>query len=396
MSDHQAEQSGHDTGSGLESLGAGPADPGASDPRSERVMAAAPAAPHVEAPTIAPDRDQAAKAGDKADDKADHKASGLKPETTNAAMPKAEPFTVEGFKAGVDAAKPASPVGDMTRVDGASPDMSNPDAVKVATTVRSGKLLVMAPRERARTHGEDAESGHSAAKPDMNLPGRGRRYAALAAMLVLAVLAGAAGGALATIALSHPTQTADAAASQLATLDASVGRIDAEITALKAGLERSSNAGLNQVGKTGDRLERVDKTQTQAAVKLAKLSEAVDKLRAAAPAATPAVATAAPKDVTGTVTTPAGAQALPTPQPHAAPATTTAATAPATEVGRLPTVEGWVLREAGRGSALIQSRSGFYEVFAGDPVPGLGRVDAIRKQDGRWVVVTSKGLIVAR
>jgi hypothetical protein len=29
-------------------------------------------------------------------------------------------------------------------------------------------------------------------------------------------------------------------------------------------------------------------------------------------------------------------------------------------------------------------------------VPGLGRVDAIRKQDGRWVVVTSKGLVVAR
>jgi hypothetical protein len=26
----------------------------------------------------------------------------------------------------------------------------------------------------------------------------------------------------------------------------------------------------------------------------------------------------------------------------------------------------------------------------------LGRVDAIRKQDGHWVVVTSKGLIAAR
>ena len=36
------------------------------------------------------------------------------------------------------------------------------------------------------------------------------------------------------------------------------------------------------------------------------------------------------------------------------------------------------------------------EVYAGDPVPGLGRIDAIRKQDGRWVVVTSKGLVVAR
>jgi hypothetical protein len=29
-------------------------------------------------------------------------------------------------------------------------------------------------------------------------------------------------------------------------------------------------------------------------------------------------------------------------------------------------------------------------------VPGLGRVDAIRRQDGHWVVVTTKGLIVSR
>jgi hypothetical protein len=59
-------------------------------------------------------------------------------------------------------------------------------------------------------------------------------------------------------------------------------------------------------------------------------------------------------------------------------------------------VEGWRLRDVAYGGALIESRRGTYEVYAGDPVPGLGRVDAIRKQDGRWVVVTSKGLIVAR
>jgi hypothetical protein len=29
-------------------------------------------------------------------------------------------------------------------------------------------------------------------------------------------------------------------------------------------------------------------------------------------------------------------------------------------------------------------------------VPGLGRIDAIRKQDGRWVVVTSRGTISMR
>ena len=80
----------------------------------------------------------------------------------------------------------------------------------------------------------------------------------------------------------------------------------------------------------------------------------------------------------------------------APPAAAAPAAAPKPEVARLPNVEGWVLRDVAYGGALIESRRGVYEVYAGDAVPGLGRVDAIRKQDGRWVVVTSKGLIAAR
>ncbi len=46
---------------------------------------------------------------------------------------------------------------------------------------------------------------------------------------------------------------------------------------------------------------------------------------------------------------------------------------------------------------MIQSpRGGILEVIPGDNVPGLGRIDGIRRQDGRWVVVTSRGLIVPR
>jgi hypothetical protein len=93
-----------------------------------------------------------------------------------------------------------------------------------------------------------------------------------------------------------------------------------------------------------------------------------------------AAAKDAAKDVTGSVSPPAAAPA----------------TAPKAEVGRLPTVEGWVLRDVHRGGAMIDGRKGIYEVYAGDFVPGLGRIDAVRRQDGRWVVVTSKGLIVAR
>jgi len=36
------------------------------------------------------------------------------------------------------------------------------------------------------------------------------------------------------------------------------------------------------------------------------------------------------------------------------------------------------------------------EVEAGETVPGLGRIEAIRRQDGRWVVVTARGLVVQR
>ena len=103
--------------------------------------------------------------------------------------------------------------------------------------------------------------------------------------------------------------------------------------------------------------------------------------------AAPAQAAAAlPKETTGSIAPTQVATAAAAPAPAA----------PKTEVGRLPTIEGWRLRNAGNGGALIEGRDGLYEVYPGDPIPGVGRVDAIRRQDGRWVVVTSRGLIVGR
>ena len=168
-------------------------------------------------------------------------------------------------------------------------------------------------------------------------------------------------------------------------LEASIARIDADIVALKAGLEHTSKVATGQFNKTSDRIDKVEKAQAEPAAKLARLSEAVDKLRAApAPAPVAAAAPAPAREVTGSVSPPVTVAA-------AAPAPV--ATPPKPEVGRLPKVEGWVLRDVGNGGALIEGRQGIYEVYAGDPVPGLGRIDAIRKQDGKWVVVTSKGLI---
>jgi hypothetical protein len=211
-----------------------------------------------------------------------------------------------------------------------------------------------------------------------------RRLGALAAVVALAAVAGALGGDVATASLGHfggnDTASIASHAPDSHTLEASVARLDADIQALKVGADHAARLGMAQFSKTSERLDKVEKAQLEPAAKLAKLSEAVEKLHAVPPVAAAAVTpAAATKETTGSIS------------PPAAPAT-----APKIEVARLPTVEGWSLRDVANGGALIEGRQGIFEVYAGDPVPGLGRIDAIRKQDGHWVVVTSRGLIVAR
>jgi hypothetical protein len=262
-----------------------------------------------------------------------------------------------------------TPKVDAPRVEAAKPDTAGADAPRAP-----GKVLIMSAGDRSW---EGSASGpEMRSEPSSGMFGK-RRLSALAAVAVLAMVAGALGGALATAGVSHYFGAADAANAGSSGLEASIARIDADILALKASVEQTSKTGITQFNKTSDRLDKVEKAQAEPAAKLAKLSEAVEKLRAA-PAAAPVPVAA--RETTGSLA----------PQP-AVPATP-----PKAEVAKLPTVEGWVLREVGRGSALIEGRRGIFEVYAGDPVPGLGRIDAIRRQDGRWVVVTSKGLIVAR
>jgi hypothetical protein len=255
-------------------------------------------------------------------------------------------------------------------------DAAKADAPEFVASKRDaapGKIMIMSSGDRAW----ESHSTDSKAETEQSQDASGkRRLSAMAAMVALAVVAGALGGALATAGLSHLVAD-DATSSGNRALEASVARIDADMLALKASVEQTSRTGMSQFNKTGDRLDKIEKAQAEPIVKLAKLTEAVDKLRAA-PAAMAAVPVA-PKEVTGSVA-----------PPPAAPA------APKVEVGKLPTVEGWVLTDVGYGGALIENRRRSYEVYAGDNVRGLGRIDAIRKQDGRWVVVTSKGLITSR
>lgn len=258
---------------------------------------------------------------------------------------------------------------------------------EIRPELKPGNLIVMAPTERSWDREDFAP--HVKADETREAGGK-RRLSAMAAVVALAACVGAVSGALATVSVMHfATNPAPAQVADTSALESSVAKIDADVVALKANVEHTSKTGLSQFNRANDRLDKLEKAQAEPLAKIAKLSDAVDKLRATPPAAPAQVQAAAPaKETTGSIapTQVATAAAAPAPVPAA----------PKTEVGRLPTVEGWVLRDVSNGGALIEGRGGLYEVYAGDPVPGLGRVDAIRRQDGRWVVVTSKGLIVAR
>jgi hypothetical protein len=271
------------------------------------------------------------------------------------------------------------------------PEQENMQTSKADTKRSSGTVVIMAP-SRDRSWDSDTIDHGSASADGSHASGLfgKRRLSALAAIVALATVTGAIGGALATAGFGHfiTGEEPQATANRTHALENSLTRIESDIAALKTNIERSTKGDTTQFAKVNDRIDKLEKAQAEPTAKLAKISETLEKLRVAAastPAPSPApVTTTAPaqvaaKDTTGSISN--AAVPLPAPKP---------------EIARLPTVEGWVLRDVANGAALIEGRQGIYEVYAGDPVPGVGRVDAIRKQDGHWVVVTSRGLIVAR
>ena len=231
-------------------------------------------------------------------------------------MPKVEAFKVEAVKA-----------------EAAEAEATKTETVKPEPPPIPGKLLVMSPGDRA-WNGDEAGAEPEAAAGEAS-SGK-RRMSAMAAVVALATVAGAVGGALATTGLGYMMGGEFQVANNSA-LESQVARIDADIVALKAGVEHTSKMGMSQFNKTSDRLDKVEKAQAEPAAKLARLSEAVEKLRAAPAPAAVAAAPAAPKEVTGSIAPPAAAAAAPVPLP-----------APKPEIARLPTVEGWVIRDVGQ------------------------------------------------
>jgi hypothetical protein len=200
-------------------------------------------------------------------------------------------------------------------------------------------------------------------------PSHVNRFTMLAACLALAAAFGGMVGALAAYGFVRPQPAPVIAAGkfgseELQALKENVVQARVDLAALKASIDAGNRIATTQFPKIAERIERMERNAAEPVAKINKAVENFERLARAEGAA-------ASKDVTGSINPP---------QPAA---------------GKSGAVEGWVLRDVHRGTAFIEGRSGVMEVEQGDLVPGLGRIDAIRKQDGKWVVVTSKGTITA-
>jgi hypothetical protein len=194
----------------------------------------------------------------------------------------------------------------------------------------------------------------------MKLTPHNKRVAVLAASVALAALFGAAAGAIGTnaslAAKKPPVEVA--AIDERKAMQQSIAHLSKEVASLKTNLEAASKTAQNLAAKTADRL-------------------------------------AAMAEITGSISSPqtlpaAGAQTTPMPPPR--PAQEALAPPPMRPAVVLPD---WTIRMARDGMALVQGHGELYQAVLGAPLPGLGPVQTIKREDGRWVVVTPRGIIVS-
>jgi len=200
--------------------------------------------------------------------------------------------------------------------------------------------------------------------PRFRMTPRQRRYAVLAASVVLAAGLGGVIGAAASGGFTRAAPADVAGLQERKAMQQTIARLGKEITALKTSIAAANKPGHSQVTKTSDKI--IDKP--------------IDKpVVAAKPAEQPEQP--ASVEVTGSV---------PTPRP--APRDGAVESAPPAH----PVLaKGWSIRDVRDGYVYVQGRGDIYQVVPGAPLPGLGPVQSIKRQDGRWVVTTPKGIIVA-
>jgi hypothetical protein len=271
---------------------------------------------------------------------------------------KAEPETAQA-PAGEPAATPAEPPplqaidSNLLVVESPKLDGSEAIAPSEAEVVTEALEVAIEPA---------AEAAAPAAQP------RSWRFALLAATIALAAALGSFTGSLTGSGVGRlvPESVPNADIADTSAILRGLKSQVAELAAMKSSLDGAIRNTNTQFVSIADRLDRVERAAANPAAQLAHIADTVDRLNKlnTVPETTSSIATTA--------------------APPSEPKIT----------DRI--VENWVVQDVHGDRALVESRNGgLFEVGAGSFLPGLGRVETVKRLDGQWVVVTARGLITS-
>ena len=221
---------------------------------------------------------------------------------------------------------------------------------------------------------KDEPGGAAPGPPRDEILPRSVRLPMIAASLAAAAALGSFVGSLTASGVSQFWPRVAPSSSSVAASDAQASNVElAALSALKTYVEGASRNANNQFTTLADRLDRIERMQAEPNVKLARIAEAVDRLEKERKSVMAAAASAAAApEITGTV-----------PNGPSAPA----------EAKILPN---WILHGVRGRHALVENSHGdLFEITDDSTLPGVGRVEGIKRQDGQWVVVTARGLITS-
>jgi hypothetical protein len=302
-----------------------------------------------------------------------------------------------------EAATPATPVVEPAPLSIATPAphlLRAPDPISIVS--EPAPAISVAPPVEAPTD----EPAFVAA------PRRARlsRSAMLAASIAAAACVGSALGAAGTIGatklMSHSaaakpptpyiakvvesTDEVKALRDTVAQMRGTLKQVSDGLGALRTSVEASTKAPAaaqdkklaETVARLNEGIDKMERAQAEPVARLAKVIETLDRVERRTAA-----------DTTGSVvpqTRPA--QQQPHPQQLGTPPQQLQVPPEPRAMG--PAVlEGWRLRRVTDGIALLEGPDRVIEVEPGEVIRGIGRVNDIRRMDGRWVVVTARGII---
>lgn len=288
----------------------------------------------------------------------------------------------------IEASAPSREAHEGMREERIKNEAADASAAKPSAGLPRATILAWRPDDRPGAHDpEPAETARATARAG------GRRFALLAAGLTLAAALGAIAGTAGMAGLEHLFVSGPVASTEPATvatrreggdevrvlresvaqLKGNVKALSDNVAALRSTINLSTSAANTQFTKISETLDRVEKERA------ADRERAAERERTERERTERRVTTLPPSpEPTGSVPPTAGGAI----EPKAATKTSV--------------VEGWSLRRVyGSDSALVEGRYGVIEIIPGDLVPGLGRIQEIKRQDGHWVVVTSRGLVVS-